>query len=80
MESFGIISTAAQGKTADMKSNDQLSHPAFIALDIGLRHRRVHYHGIIYQAILVRDNFFEEEKPFSRGYSSKGVRVAEGGR
>eukprot|EP00804_Cyclotella_cryptica_P012302 CCRYP_019997-RB/>CCRYP_019997-RB protein AED:0.07 eAED:0.07 QI:234/0.93/0.94/1/0.87/0.82/17/67/1724 len=80
MESFGIVSAATQEKNVDVKSNDLLSNPAFIALDIGLRHRRLHYHGIIYQAILVRDNFFEEEKPYSRDFSSKGVRIAEGGR
>ena len=79
LETFGIVPSINHGKNAKAKSNEQLSYPAYISLDLGMRHHRLHYNGTLYQAILVQDNFFEEDKPSSRG-GSKGVRVAEGGR
>lgn len=81
IESFGIVLAAAQGKNKTTKRNAQLSHPSYIALDLGLNNGQLHYHGINYQAILVQDNFFEEDKSRSyRGFSTRGVRIAEGGR
>jgi hypothetical protein len=81
IESFGINLVATQSKTSGIKGNGQMSHPAYISLDLGLRPGNSYYHDIVYQAILVQDNFYEEDKSRSyRGFSSKGVRIAEGGR
>ena len=51
--------------------------PSYIAVDIGLSSN---YHDIIYQAILVQDNFFEDKRRSYRGFSNKGARIAEGDR
>ena len=81
LSSFGISLTAPYNNNAGTKRNSQLSNPAYISLDLGLRHDYAHYHGIIYQAILVQDNFFEDDNSRSHGGSSgKGARIAEGGR
>ena len=78
MSSFGIGFTAPQNNFTTAKRNSQLSNPAYISLDLGLRHS---YHGIVYQAILVQDNFFEDDKSRTHGgFSGKGARIAEGGR
>ena len=51
--------------------------PSYIAVDLGLSSN---YHDIIYQAILVQDNFFEDKRRSYRGFSNKGARIAEGDR
>lgn len=80
VELFGVVLTETQGKNRSIK-NTQLSHPSYVALDLGLNNGQLHYSGINYQAILVQDNFFAQDKSQNyRGFSTKGVRVAEGGR
>ena len=78
ISTFGITFMASQSKKSETKGAAQISQPSYIAVDLGLSSN---YHDIIYQAILVQDNFFEEDKPRSyRGFSNKGARIAEGGR
>lgn len=78
ISSFGIAFMPSQSKKSETKSTAHISQPSYIAVDLGLSS---HYHDIVYQAILVQDNFFEEDKPRShRGFSNKGAKIAEGGR
>jgi hypothetical protein len=83
VEGFGISLVTTKGKGAASKTNMNmnLSQPIYISLDLGFHRHDSHYKDITYQAILLQDNFFEEDKSRSyRGFSSRGVRIAEGGR
>lgn len=70
--------------------HDFPSRPLYIALDLGLRQKRKHFHGhLFFQAIVLPDQFFDATNgDASDEYSSKksasivwhGTKVAEGGR
>jgi hypothetical protein len=81
VEGFGIALVTTKGKGAVSKTNTNMSQPIYISLDLGFHQGDSRYQDITYQAILLQDNFFEEDKSRSyRGFSSRGVRIAEGGR
>lgn len=62
------------------------SRPLYIALDLGLRQKRKHFHGhIFFQAIVLPHNFFDAHPSENDGSDRKtilglGTKVAEGGR
>ena len=70
------------GKDKPQMPSENISCPAYISIDIGLRQKRAHYSGRLYfQAILLQDDFFQNgEKTTNKKYGGKGTRLAEGGR
>lgn len=70
--------------------NGLTSRPLYLALDLGLRQRRKHFHGqLFFQAIVLPDNFFgttstetsdQEASQKSVSIVGYGMKVAEGGR
>lgn len=69
-----------------LRANDaekrNFHQPLYISIDLGLRQKRRHYHGnILYQAILLPDDFrtiHANDALFGSG--GKGIKIAEGGR
>ena len=62
-----------------MATEARCCRPLFLSIDLGLRQPRRTYHGgVIFQAIVLQDTFFEnpKENDFS---SSRGTKVATGG-
>ena len=60
-----------------------VSYPAYISIDLGLRNRRKHFSGRLYfQAVLLRNDFFHGggENNVYATVDGKGTRIAEGGR
>ena len=84
MEAIGIITAIASSKKDHLNvENQNLSYPAYISIDLGLRQKKKHYDGsLFYQAILLQDDFFNYGEPIDNAIISggKGVRIAEGGR
>jgi len=88
IEALGIVSAG----DAKMNKKDHpyigisknLSYPAYISVDLGLRQKRKHFSGALYfQAILLRDNFAAGEGKSNNDriiFGGKGTRLAEGGR
>jgi len=85
MEALGI-EAAVKSSEQDTPHNGlqgNLSYPAYISIDLGLRQKRKHYAGRMYfQAILLHNDFFRGDggttnSPFLNG---KSIRIAEGGR
>jgi histidyl-tRNA synthetase len=69
-----------------MGNNSLFNRPLYMSLDLGLRQRRKHYHGgVIFQAIVLPDNFFEsfsdpaEHNELIVSASGRGMKIAEGG-
>jgi hypothetical protein len=67
-------------------NNSLFNRPLYMSLDLGLRQRRKHYHGgVIFQAIVLQDNFFEsfsdpaEHNELIVSASGRGMKIAEGG-
>jgi len=66
-------------------SDENLSQPLYVSLDLGLRQRRRHFHGgLIYQCIALPDAFFdqadlEHHNDALISSSGRGIKVAEGG-
>lgn len=62
------------------KSN--VHQPLYVSIDLGLRQKRRHYHGnILYQAILLPDDFHTiRTNDVLFGSAGKGIKIAEGGR
>ena len=57
-----------------------LRRPLYLALDLGLRQRRKHYHGgSIFQAIVLPEDYFSSPCDPEEHHDSLGTRVAEGG-
>lgn len=56
--------------------------PLYVSIDLGLRQKRRHYHGnILYQAILLPDDFQTIHTTDALfGSAGKGIKIAEGGR
>ena len=85
MEALGIKTAVNlnEGETPYNGLQDNLSYPAYISIDLGLRQRRKHYAGRLYfQAMLLQNDFFQEDgetttNPF---LNEKSIRIAEGGR
>ena len=60
-----------------------VSYPAYISIDLGLRSRRKHFSGSLYfQAVLLHNDFFrgDGENNVYATVDRKGTRIAEGGR
>ena len=80
MEALGVVtSTAKQSKMDQQQPNNKnISYPAYISIDLGLRQKRGNFSGgTFFQAILLQDAFFEDGNDKANG---KGIRIAEGGR
>ena len=94
-ELYGLLVSAGispvfgrEGKQNDRES--RLSCPLYISLDLGLRQRRKHLHGLLhFQAIALPDDYFErnvvdegiiESNDTIISASGPGSRIAEGGR
>ncbi len=85
MEALGIEAAVKSNKkdTPHNGLHRNLSYPAYISIDLGLRQKRKHYAGRMYfQAILLQNDFFRGDgvtttNPFLNG---KSIRIAEGGR
>jgi hypothetical protein len=85
MEALGIEATVKSNEkeTPHNSLQTNLSYPAYISIDLGLRQKRKHYAGRMYfQAIILQNDFFRGDgetttNPFLNG---KSTRIAEGGR
>ena len=71
----------------DQDSKSRLNRPLYISLDLGLRQRRKHVHGLVlFQGIMIPDDYFEHHDgqfESNDGFispSGRGSRIAEGGR
>lgn len=86
MEALGIVPAAKLNKKNDSHTvpSKNLSCPAYISIDLGLRHKRKHFSGrMFFQAILLQDDFFQGDREANTTngmYGGKGIRIAEGGR
>ncbi|KAL9183928.1 hypothetical protein ACHAXT_002014 [Thalassiosira profunda] len=90
LKALSTLGIATASDLSATKYNDNhfggnLSHPAYISIDLGLRQKRQHYSGgMLFQAVLLKDDFFAGEGERSANKLSpvggKGTRVAEGGR
>lgn len=85
MEALGIETAVEPNENETLHNGVQrnLSYPAYISIDLGLRQKRKHYSGrMFFQATLLQNDFFQEDgqtttNPFLNG---RGIRIAEGGR
>lgn len=85
MEALGIITATANLNKKEqhprMQSHKNISYPAYISIDLGLRQKRNNFFGsTFFQAVLLRNNFGDSETAKTTTLGSKGIRVAEGGR
>ena len=85
IEALGIVSAAKINKKDHIYigQSKNLSYPAYITIDLGLRQKRQHYSGALYfQAILLQDNFATDDGKSNNRivFGGKGTRLAEGGR
>eukprot|EP00578_Thalassiosira_sp_NH16_P006270 CAMPEP_0181120618 /NCGR_PEP_ID=MMETSP1071-20121207/24259_1 /TAXON_ID=35127 /ORGANISM="Thalassiosira sp., Strain NH16" /LENGTH=1767 /DNA_ID=CAMNT_0023205299 /DNA_START=89 /DNA_END=5389 /DNA_ORIENTATION=+ len=84
MEKLGIVPAAKLHKKDQPHTRliKNLSYPAYISIDLGLRQKRTNFSGGLYfQAILLQDDFFQKgERTPNRKYGGLGTRIAEGGR
>jgi histidyl-tRNA synthetase len=82
MEALGVTIASKQNGNDPLHNGLQtnLSHPAYIAIDLGLRQKKKHYSGKLYfQAILIETN--DEGSTFNPILTERGgIRIAEGGR
>ena len=85
MEALGVVTSTAKQRKKDQEQpdNKNISYPAYISIDLGLRQKRGNFSGgmtltggSFYQAILLQDSFFEDGDKAN----GKGMRLAEGGR
>ncbi|KAL7563280.1 hypothetical protein ACA910_016641 [Epithemia clementina (nom. ined.)] len=65
-------------------TESKFSRPLFLSVDLGLRQRRKTYHGgIIFQAIVLPDNYFDDIKEETNDElilaSGRGLKIATGG-
>jgi len=81
MEALGIV-TATKKEHPHIGINKNLSYPAYISIDLGLRQKRKHFSGgMFFQAILLRDDFFQGGgETNANRIHGVGTRIAEGGR
>jgi len=83
MEALGVVTSTAKQRKKDQQqphinNNKNISYPAYISIDLGLRQNRGNFSGgTFYQVILLNNTFFEDGDDKANG---KGIRVAEGGR
>jgi len=80
MEALGVTIASKQNGNNTLQKN--LSYPAYIAIDLGIRQKKKHYSGRLYfQAILLQSDFFHDDKSTSNPIlTERGIRIAEGGR
>mmetsp|Transcript_5505 Transcript_5505/g.11681 ORF Transcript_5505/g.11681 Transcript_5505/m.11681 type:complete len:1063 (-) Transcript_5505:710-3898(-) len=70
---------------AGVPANTRYSRPLFVSVDLGMRQRRRTYHGgILFQAIVLPDTYFDEPKVDESCeelvlLSGSGMKVAQGG-
>lgn len=82
IEAFGINTVSKFKRPQDFPQKN-VSYPAYISIDLGLRQRRNHFSGRLYfQALLLQNDFFRSDGDdnVSRIIDGKGTRIAEGGR
>lgn len=84
MEALGVtIASKQNGNDLHIGSQTNLSHPAYIAIDLGLRQKKKHYSGRLYfQVILLQSDFFQNDDKSTSNpiLTERGIRIAEGGR
>jgi len=86
MEALGIVTAAKLNKKDHpfIGLSKNISYPAYISIDLGLRQKRKHFSGrIFYQAILLQDDFSQGDGETNTNriiFGGKSTRIAEGGR